>query len=233
MIYDDFKDYNLELSEDQVRQFELFYEHLIRENEKYNLTAITQHEEVIIKHFLDSILCLSLGYDFKKSKIIDIGTGAGFPAIPLKIMVPDCHVTCLDALNKRVNFLKLSADVLKLSDMTYIHGRAEDFGQNSKYREVYDFAVSRAVAELRLLLEYVMPFVKPGGFFIAYKSLKSDDELNDAQNSIRLMQCELVKNVNIVLPKGYGTRDLLVFRKIGHISNKYPRKPGIPKKAPL
>ncbi len=228
-----FSEVNLSISEYQKNQFQNYYELLIEENEKYNLTAITDYEDVLIKHFIDSALINQLDLDFNNKKMIDIGTGAGFPAIPIKIMNPTVHMTCLDALNKRIGFLNLVIGNLKLDHVELIHGRAEDFGQNPAYREQYDYAVSRAVAELRLLLEFVMPFVKPGGYFIAYKSLKSDQELVDADNALKMMQTRLEKIVKLNLPNNQGFRELLVFRKTGNISKKYPRKAGVPKKSPL
>lgn len=228
-----FTDINIAISKEQEIQFEQYYKLLIEENEKYNLTAITDYEDVVIKHFLDSVLINKLELDLKNKKMIDIGTGAGFPAIPIKIMNPTVSITCLDALNKRIGFLKMVQDQLNLSAIELIHGRAEDFGQMSQHREQYDYAVSRAVAELRLLLEFVMPFVKPGGYFIAYKSLKSDQELNDAENALKLMHTKLEKIAKIELPNGQGIRELLILRKTGNIAKKYPRKAGVPKKSPL
>lgn len=228
-----FKLGEIDVNETQLAKFDRFYNLLISENEKYNLTSITEKQDVYVKHFLDSILIDRLNFDFNGKRMIDIGTGAGFPAIPLKIMHESLMITGLDALNKRIGFIQMLCDELKLSDLSLIHGRAEDFGQNLKYREQYDFAVSRAVAELRLLLEYVMPFVKVDGYFLAYKSLKTKTELEEAQNAMKVMKCKLVEIVQFKLPFDYGTRDIMIIQKNGKLDKRYPRKAGIPKKSPL
>jgi len=224
---------DLQISEAQLAKFERFYELLIEENEKYNLTAITEKQDVYIKHFVDSILIEKLSFDYANKHMIDIGTGAGFPALPLKIMNESLKITGLDALNKRISFIEMACKELGLKNVELIHGRAEDFGQMPKYREHYDFAVSRAVAELRLLLELVMPFVKVGGHFLAYKSLKTKSELDDAQKALKLMKSELIDIVEFELPNNYGTREIMIIQKNGKIDKKYPRKAGTPKKSPL
>lgn len=223
----------LDITEMQLNKFNKFYELLLSENEKYNLTAITELNEVYVKHFIDSILIQKLDFDYGHKKMIDIGTGAGFPAIPLKIMNETLQITGLDALNKRIHFIEMAMKALKLSDVELIHGRAEDFGQMPKYRENYDFAVSRAVAELRLLLELVMPFVKVNGYFLAYKSLKTKTELDEAQNALKCMKSTLVDIVEFQLPCDYGVREIMIIKKIGNIEKKYPRKAGTPKRSPL
>ena len=228
-----FEAMDIHLTKVQKNQFDRYFELLISENEKYNLTGIVEYDEVYVKHFLDSVLIEKLGFDLQDKKMIDIGTGAGFPAIPIKIMNPSVHMTCLDALNKRIGFIQMVNSALEIDHMELVHGRAEDFGQNPIYREKYDFAVSRAVAELRLLLEFVMPFVKVNGYFIAYKSLKSKSELDDAKNALKLLNSELVEVKQFILPDQYVERDMLIIRKNGNMSKKYPRKPGVPKKSPL
>ncbi len=224
---------DLLLTQIQLDKFERFYQLLIKENEKYNLTAITERQDVYIKHFIDSILIQKMSFDFNDKRMIDIGTGAGFPALPLKIMNESLKITGLDALNKRISFIEMVCKDLGLNDVDLIHGRAEDFGQMPKYRESYDFAVSRAVAELRLLLELVMPFVKVGGYFLAYKSLKTKTELDDAQNALKLMKSKLIDIVEFKLPNDYGSRDIMIIQKNGKIDKIYPRKAGTPKKSPL
>lgn len=224
---------DLQINDAQLAKFERFYQLLIEENEKYNLTAITEKQDVYIKHFVDSILIEKLSFNFTDKHMIDIGTGAGFPALPLKIMNDSLKITGLDALNKRISFIEMVCRELGLKDVACIHGRAEDFGQMTKYRESYDFAVSRAVAELRLLLELVMPFVKVGGHFLAYKSLKTKTELDEAQNALKLMKSELVDIVAFELPNNFGTREIMIIQKNGKIDKKYPRKAGTPKKSPL
>lgn len=228
-----FNQVGLELTDIQISKFNKFYDLLISENEKYNLTAITDQKEVLIKHFIDSSLILNLDFNFNNTKIIDIGTGAGFPSIPLKIMNESISITALDSLNKRINFIELVKKELDIHNLDAVHGRAEDFGQSPIYREKYDFAVSRAVAELRLLLEYVMPFVRVNGYFLAYKSLKSDQELLDAKNALEKLKSRIVDVRKIQLPDDMGTREIIIIQKIGVLDKKYPRKPGIPKKSPL
>lgn len=228
-----FEQVGVEVNDLQLNQFDHYYQLLVSENEKYNLTGITEKNEVYIKHFVDSILLKQCGFDLKDKSLIDIGTGAGFPALPLKILEPTLTVTCLDSLKKRIGFLDLVTTSLSLKKVEKIHGRAEDYGQNKDYREQYDFAVSRAVAELRLLLEFVMPFVKVGGYFVAYKSLKSDQELQDANHAMKELKTELVEVKSFELPNAAGQRDLMIFKKISTIPKKYPRKAGTPKKNPL
>ncbi len=232
-MIDYFSNLGIELNDKMIKQFEVFYKLLIEENEKYNLTAITDRKDVYIKHFLDSVLVQKLDFTFNGKNVIDIGTGAGFPAIPLKILNPDMKITGLDALNKRIGFIKMVQNELSLKDIELIHGRAEDFGQMAKYREQYDYAVSRAVGELRLLLEYVMPFVNVNGYFIAYKSLKTKTELEDASYSLSEMKSKLIDIIEFELPEDYGSRDIMIIQKMGNISKKYPRKAGVPKKSPL
>ena len=224
---------NVKIDEKQLAMFEIFYDYLVAENEKYNLTAITEKTDVYVKHFIDSVLIQNLSFDFSNKKMIDIGTGAGFPLIPLKIMNPNLYINGLDSLNKRVSFIKSVCDQLDLTGVGLIHGRAEDFGQDKKYREQYDFAVSRAVAELRLLLEFVMPFVKVDGYFLAYKSIKTKTELEEASNALIQMKSKLIDTVEFMLPNDCGKREIMVIQKYGHIDKKYPRKAGVPKKSPL
>lgn len=228
-----FDEIGINVTPHQLEQLELFYNLLIQENEKYNLTAITDKTEVYIKHFIDSMIISKLDLPYEHKHFIDIGTGAGFPAIPLKVMYPSIEITGLDALNKRIGFIERACREINVDAMHLIHGRAEDFGQDIKYREKYDYAVSRAVAELRLLLEFVMPFVKVGGHFLAYKSLKTKTELDDANRSLLLMQSKLVDMVTFDLPGNFGKREIMIIEKIGKIDKKYPRKPGVPKKSPL
>jgi 16S rRNA (guanine527-N7)-methyltransferase len=232
-----FEHVNLSISENQYEMLETYYQRLVSENEKYNLTAITDRKDVYIKHFIDSMLIKHFFDVFKiettQKQMIDIGTGAGFPAIPIKIFYPEIIVTGLDSLQKRIGFLNIVKDALALDHIDFIHGRAEDFGRDKKHRESYDFAVSRAVAELRMLLEFVMPFVKVGGYFIAYKSLKYEEELDNASNALKQMKTRYIQTIRITLPENYGERELMIFQKMENISSKYPRKAGMPKKSPL
>lgn len=226
-------DWNIELSDRQIEQFLLYYEMLIEKNKVMNLTAITEYEEVIHKHFIDS-LALSLTSVFEgKGRLIDVGTGAGFPGIPLKIAFPELEVVLLDSLNKRVNFLNEVINELGLTGIEAVHGRAEDAGRNPEYREKFDFCVSRAVANLSTLSEYGMPFVKPGGYFIPYKSGKSDEEVKEAKNAVKLLSGKIEDTVSFVLPNTDMERTLILIQKTAPIHKKYPRKAGTPQKEPL
>lgn len=225
--------FDISLSEHQLSQFDQYFDFLVSENEKYNLTAITEKKDVYVKHFLDSMLISKLDIELKGAKIMDIGTGAGFPSVPISILEPSVKITGLDSLNKRIHFLNQLAALIGIQNYEFVHGRAEDFGQDKKYRETYDIAVSRAVAELRLLLEYVMPFVKPGGYFIAYKSVNNEVELESAKNALKCLKTSLVDVVKFDLPLEAGERNLMIFKKEAKLEKKYPRKAGTPKKNPL
>lgn len=224
-------DLGIELTEKQKGQFITYYEMLIEKNKVMNLTTITEFDEVIEKHFLDSLEILKFVQFTEKTKIIDIGTGAGFPGIPLKIVCPQAEFVLLDSLNKRVKFLDEVAAELGLDRITMLHGRAEDYGKNSEYREKFDYCVSRAVANLSSLSEYCLPFVKIGGKFIPYKSGTIDEELNKAKFAINLLggKVEKVEKFNL----SDAQRSLLFINKIKATAKKYPRKPGLPGKEPL
>ena len=229
---------NIEISDDQINCFEKYYELLIEKNKVMNLTAITDKEDVIVKHFIDSIALIPYLTDKgininNKLKIIDIGTGAGFPGLPLKIMMPDVKFTLLDSLNKRVSFLNEVIDELKLKDIEALHGRAEDYASNNKYREKYDICVSRAVANLSTLSEYCIPFVKEDGFFISYKAGESEEEINNSKNAIKILGGKINKVEEFVLPGTDVSRVFVFIRKLELTDKKYPRKAGVPAKKPL
>lgn len=229
---------NIEISDDQINCFEKYYELLIEKNKVMNLTAITDKEDVIVKHFIDSIALIPYLLDKgininNKLKIIDIGTGAGFPGLPLKIMMPDVKFTLLDSLNKRVSFLNEVIDELKLKDIEALHGRAEDYASNNKYREKYDICVSRAVANLSTLSEYCIPFVKEDGFFISYKAGESEEEINNSKNAIKILGGKINKVEEFVLPGTDVSRVFVFIRKLELTDKKYPRKAGVPAKKPL
>lgn len=231
----------IELSEKQMEQFFAYYEMLVEKNKVMNLTAITEESDVITKHFSDSLSLFGLYTDggnkscepFYHYKIIDVGTGAGFPGIPLKIAFPELKVTLLDSLGKRVKFLEEVCSELKLDGVMSIHGRAEDIGRRPEHREAYDICVSRAVANLSSLAEYCMPFVKVGGYFVPYKSGEIDEELNQAKLAIHILGGELKKVEKFSLPGSDAARSLVMIEKVKAISKKYPRKAGIPTKEPL
>lgn len=229
---------NIEISDDQINCFEKYYELLIEKNKVMNLTAITDKEDVIVKHFIDSIALIPYLTDKgininNKLKIIDIGTGAGFPGLPLKIMMPDVKFTLLDSLNKRVSFLNEVIDELKLKDIEALHGRAEDYASDNKYREKYDICVSRAVANLSTLSEYCIPFVKKDGFFISYKAGESEEEINNSKNAIKILGGKINKVEEFVLPGTDASRVFVFIRKQELTDKKYPRKAGVPAKKPL
>ena len=230
--------FNIEISDDQINCFENYYELLIEKNKVMNLTAITDKEDVIVKHFIDSIALipylLDKGININNElKIIDIGTGAGFPGLPLKIMMPDVKFTLLDSLNKRVSFLNEVIDELKLKDIEALHGRAEDYASDNKYREKYDICVSRAVANLSTLSEYCIPFVKEDGFFISYKAGESEEEINNSKNAIKILGGKINKVEEFVLPGTDASRVFVFIRKQELTDKKYPRKAGVPAKKPL
>lgn len=229
---------NIEISDDQINCFEKYYELLIEKNKVMNLTAITDKEDVIVKHFIDSIALIPYLTDKgininNKLKIIDIGTGAGFPGLPLKIMMPDVKFTLLDSLNKRVSFLNEVIDELKLKDIEALHGRAEDYASDNKYREKYDICVSRAVANLSTLSEYCIPFVKEDGYFISYKAGESEEEINNSKNAIKILGGKINKVEEFVLPGTDASRVFVFIRKQELTDKKYPRKAGVPAKKPL
>ena len=225
----------LELTERQMKQFYDYYELLIHWNSMINLTAITEMEEVVTKHFMDSLSLVKAIPEIVEApySLIDVGTGAGFPGIPLKILFPRLQVTLLDSLNKRVKFLNEVIDQLELGvEIQALHGRAEDFGRDHVSRETFDICVSRAVANLSTLSEYCMPFVKVGGYFIPYKSGKLEEELTAGAGAVKKLGGELKEVIRFSLPNA-DERCLVKIRKISPISKKYPRKAGLPSKEPL
>ena len=226
-------DLGISLSDKQIEQFLNYYELLVEWNSFMNLTAITDFDEVILKHFVDSIsLCKYISFQ-KGDTLIDIGTGAGFPGIPIKIICPDCKITLLDSLNKRINFLNTVIEQLCLTDIITIHGRAEDIAKTKEHRENYNYAISRAVANLSTLSELCIPFVKQNGYFISYKSEKGNEELLEAKNAIEILGGSVDKQISYQLPDSDLSRNLILIRKRNITPKKYPRKAGIPSKEPL
>lgn len=229
----DLEEYEIVLSDLQIKQFITYYELLIEKNKVMNLTGITDIEEVFKKHFVDS---LSLNKELNLNNIqgiIDVGTGAGFPGIPLKIAFPHLEVVLLDSLNKRVKFLNEVIKELELTGITGIHGRAEDYGREKKYRESFDLCVSRAVAHLSSLAEYCMPFVKKDGYFIPFKSGKIEEEINESKKAIKEFGGKIERTPKFSLVGTDMERSFIFIKKIKNISNKYPRKSGIPTKEPI
>lgn len=225
----------LSLTELQMEQFYKYYEFLIERNKVMNLTAITELPEVVAKHFVDSLLLLKAVPEIgeKELSCIDVGTGAGFPGIPLKIAFPQLRVTLLDSLNKRVLFLNEVIELLGLTGVTAIHGRAEDFGRDQTHREKYDLCVSRAVANLSTLSEYCLPFVKVGGMFVPYKSGKIAEELLQAKGAVGKLGGRMEPVVSLMLPGTEAERTFVPVRKFAGTGKMYPRKAGLPSKEPL
>ncbi|RIP34919.1 16S rRNA (guanine(527)-N(7))-methyltransferase RsmG [Staphylococcus gallinarum] len=224
--------HGIELSEQQQQQFQTYYQMLVEWNEKMNLTSITEEHEVYLKHFYDSI-APSFYANFSQSiSLCDVGAGAGFPSIPLKIIFPNLKVTIVDSLNKRIQFLNQLADALELADVNFVHDRAETFGKGV-YRESYDIVTARAVARLSVLSELCIPLVKKGGQFIALKSAKGDEELADAAFGIGVFGGKVVDSISYELPEDAGERQMIIIEKRSQTPKKYPRKPGTPNKSPL
>ncbi len=221
------------LSEKQVNQFLTYYEMLVEWNEVMNLTAITDYDEVMKKHFVDSLSLIQTFDVTKKVSVIDVGTGAGFPGLALKIAYPNMKVTLLDSLNKRINFLNAVIEKLGLTDVETVHGRAEDFAKPGKLREKYDLCVSRAVANLTTLSEYCLPFVKVGGEFISYKSEKITEEMGNAKKAISILGGKFDRSKDFNLPDSDIYRNLVVIKKVKETPKKFPRKAGLPSKEPL
>lgn len=229
----DSKELGIILTDSQIQQFITYYEILTEWNQVMNLTAITDYEEVMKKHFIDSI-SLVKAYDITQDKsVIDVGTGAGFPGLALKIAYPNFKVTLLDSLNKRIHFLDTVIEKLGLTDIETIHGRAEDFAKPEKLREQFDLCVSRAVANLSTLSEYCLPFVKVGGQFISYKSEKIVEEIELAMKAISLLGGRINNQVEFKLPYSDIYRNLFIIDKVTETPKKYPRKAGLPSKEPL
>lgn len=223
----------IELTSVQQNQFLKYYELLVEWNKVMNLTGITEYEEVNEKHFIDS-LSIVKAIDLQKiSTVIDIGTGAGFPGIPLKIAFPHLQVVLLDSLNKRIKFLDAVIDELGLQEINTIHGRAEDFARQKEYREQFDLVVSRAVANLSSLSEYCLPYAKIGGIFLPYKSGEIDEELQSSMNAIKLLGGELRQVIKFELPGTEIRRSFVYIDKVKQTAKKYPRKAGMPTKEPL
>lgn len=223
----------IHLSDIQQEQFDRYYELLIEWNRVMNLTGITAYEEVNLKHFTDSLTIVRINDMKNVFTLIDIGTGAGFPGIPIKIAFPHIKVVLLDSLNKRIKFLNEVVEKLNLDNVETLHGRAEDYAKKAEYREQFDMCVSRAVANLSTLGEYCIPFVKKGGCFVSYKSADSDEEINQSEKAISILGGKISKIDKFMLPGSDMGRALVVIEKDKNTPQKYPRKAGVPSKEPL
>ena len=223
----------IEITDEQKEQFDIYHKLLEEWNKVMNLTGITEFQEVLIKHFLDSLACVKAVDMSRIKRIMDIGTGAGFPGVPLKIAFPHLEACLLDSLKKRVNFLEETFQMLKLENITAIHGRAEEYAKNKQYRETYDLCVSRAVSNLATLSEYCLPYVKTGGYFISYKSGTVQEEVEQAQKAVKILGGKIQDVVYFQLPDSEIQRSLVVIEKIKATPGRYPRKAGTPLKEPL
>ncbi|MBD5429583.1 16S rRNA (guanine(527)-N(7))-methyltransferase RsmG [Lactobacillus sp.] len=227
--------YGYELSEKQKQQFEIYYQELVAVNEKVNLTRITDKDEVYAKHFYDSVTPLLVFGDlFKGDKTLcDVGAGAGFPSLPMKILQPELKITIIDSLGKRLKFLENLITKLDLNNVTLVHARAEDAGQDKKLREKFDLTTARAVARMSVLSEYCLPFVKTGGYMVALKGPKAQDELKDATQALKTLGGKVERVEELTLPDSDDERTLIVIKKIASTPKKYPRQAGTPNRKPL
>ena len=225
--------FGIELSDHQLEQFEKYYEILIEKNKVMNLTAITEKNEVIDKHFADSLALIKSGVELNDQRILDLGTGAGFPGIPLKIAFPNLEIVLLDSLNKRIKFLNEVIETLGLSKITAIHGRAEDFAKQKEYREQFDYVVSRAVANLTVLSEYCIPYVKQDGYFLPYKSGDIQEEAKSAKKAVNILGGKIEDIISFEIPDTDMARTILKIHKTKVTPKRFPRKAGLPSKEPI
>jgi len=223
----------LSLNKEELDSFSKFMDFMIKWNDRVRLTSITKEDEVIDKHFIDSLTVLKAKVIKNNDKILDLGTGGGFPGIPLKIIDPSLHLTLLDSRLKKIEYLQEVINSFTLENTLAIHGRAEDYGQLPDYREKFDVVVSRAVANLTVLVEYALPFVKKEGYFIAMKGTKSDEEINEAKKAIKVLGGSIEEIIEFKLPETNYDRSIILIKKINHTPKKYPRNPGKPKKNPI
>ncbi len=214
-------------------QFMSFKTLLLEWNEKINLTTITDEEGIVYKHFLDSLTCLNGPVTFSGKKVLDLGTGAGFPGIPIKIVMPELEITLMDSLNKRIQYLNEVCQALDISNITCVHARAEEAARKSEFREKFDIVVSRAVANMSTLSEYCLPFVKVGGYFIAQKTHEAIDEIKAAEKAVKILGGSAPEIISVSVPGTDLAHNLVIIRKIKATPSVYPRKAGTPAKKPI
>ena len=232
LLYNTALETGINLTDIQLEKFQIYYNLLIETNKVMNLTSITEEKDVVLKHFIDS-LAIKNYIDISNGRVIDIGTGAGFPGIPLAIIYNETQFTLMDSLNKRINFINTVMEECKLYNIETVHSRAEDLGHNNVYREKYDYCVSRAVAAIPVLLEYCIPFLKTGGKFISYKSEKAEEEISLSGNAQKKLGCRFDKLYSFDLPGTDISRKFVVFEKIKTTNRAYPRQAGKPKRSSL
>lgn len=226
------KEYNIDINPEQINQFEIYKKLLLEWNEKINITRITEAQEIYIKHFLDSLTLTNTGLIKEGKSLIDIGTGGGFPGLPLKIMYPGLKISLMDSLNKRIIFLQEVIKELNLKNIEAVHGRAEEYGRKEDYREKFDLVTNRALANMSSLAEYSLPFVKKSGYFIAMKGSEYKEEVKEAKNAIDILGGKIVDIKEIKLP-GEILHSLIIVEKIRETPKKYPRAGGKPRTQPL
>ncbi len=233
ILKDGLLNFGINPDDKMLNDFKIYREILVDWNQKMNLTGIEEEKEVYVKHFLDSVSAIKNNYIKDNMSLIDVGTGAGFPGLPLKIALKSLNVTLLDSLNKRINFLQEVCKNINIFDVDFIHGRAEDFGKDENYREKFDIATARAVAGLPVLMEFCVPFVKVGGYFICLKGPNADLELEESKNAMEILGVEFIEKIDVKLPEYDLNHNILVFKKIKSTPEKYPRKAGKPSKSPI
>jgi 16S rRNA (guanine527-N7)-methyltransferase len=223
----------IEISAAQTNAFSEYENLLLEWNKKFNLTAITDPEGIHIKHFFDSLTCLRVIQNKGNFSLIDIGTGAGFPGIPLKIMIPDMELTLVESSQKKAEFCKVAVEKLNLADTSVVAARAEDMGKNPEFREKFDWAVARAIGELSVLAEYLLPLVNIGGKALAMKGGNAEEEIQKANHAVSILGGEISEKIKFDLPEGHGERTLIVLKKVAATSGTYPRRAGMPSKKPI
>ncbi len=228
-----FKELNIKINKESIDELLLFKDMLLEWNKKINLTSITDDEAIFIKHFFDSATCMATGYIKDGFEVVDIGTGAGFPGLVLKVLNKKINITLLDSLRKRTNYLENIVINLGLKNVEIIHGRAEEYGNKEDYREKYDIALSRAVASINVLLEYCLPYIREGGYFLCQKGPKFKDELKEAEKALKVLGGEINEVKEFILPGSDIKRNIIVIKKIYKTPAKYPRKAGKPSSNPI